>query len=563
MANIQQLFGVNRSVLTDSGYTDKQYLYSHFGGSVYDVLTNTGTNINVGEDFYGTSDITIDADSTFEIYNDKLIHSNLYGPNRMIDLEDSTYTWTDIGNKMPYCKFLKSWNSRLYGGYCRLPVMDIKKWIANIGAVYKLEKLDLVNPIFKNRVFYTDLPKADKKIIWGLDYGSWIFYTGSTYNLIFNHLMNFSHMPSFKDNNLKVGDPFFVYDNTKTPPYQQCTIEEIITENSLNLTSPGIQVGLSSVSVWSAYEAMPWWAGSNWFDIPENDEITGLENTKESLLCFCKNSLYSYNISSLRKVANIGCTSPKSIKTIGNLTIFFHGSTKEKTGFYIYNGVDVKKVSQKVQPFMDGISTDNYDDVVGWTEGNTYRAYIGDLSNVNSSDNAFNVSMNKAVFTLDLANTNMLVEPIAHTITASGELEDDNQIKTYIGDSDSEVMETPSGNDFNGTSISTYIELGPIFPRGTNTVNKFTRVRLLTRDAINFNVKYKLLGNLESIDEEWQSLGTIKNDSTELQFNSESKGLGIMLRIDHFGKTESNAQLYEIGIGSEFVSGMSPEINKV
>jgi hypothetical protein len=80
MANVKQLFGVNRDVLTASGYSNKRYLYAQYGYSVYDVLTNTGTAINIGEDFYGTSNIDIDADSTFEIYNDKLVHSNLYGP---------------------------------------------------------------------------------------------------------------------------------------------------------------------------------------------------------------------------------------------------------------------------------------------------------------------------------------------------------------------------------------------------------------------------------------------------------------------------------------------------
>jgi len=558
MADIKQLIGTNRNVLTSSGYSARKYLYAQYGYSVYDVLTNTGTPINIGDDFYG-SDITPDTDSTFEIYNDKLVHSNLYGPNAIIDLTDETYTWKNT-DKMPYCKYLKTWNSRLYGGYCRLPVLNIKKYLQNLGAIFKLNLLDKINPVFKNRVFYSELPTADNKILWGLDYGSWLYYTGSTDHFIFNKLLNFSYQPYLKHNKIKVGDPFYVYDGTASVPYKQYTIKEIIGEQSLDLTE-GIALGLNASSYWFAYEAMPWWAGSNWFDIPEpDDEITGMEATKEELLIFLFHSLYSYNTSSLRKISSIGTSSNKSIKTIGKLTIFFHGSTKEKTGFYLYNGVSITRISQKVQPFIDAITTANFDNVVAWTEGNLYRAYIGDLSNVNSSNNLFNISMTNAVFTFDLSNNNMVIEPIADKIVSSGTLTETNQKNTLIGTDSDQVMDTPSGYAYDDSSIHSYSVIGPIFPRGTLVKNVFTRIRLLTRDAHEYSVKYSLVKNLDMVDQEWTSIGSIKNNIGELDIpTSNNVGLGIYISIDNFEKTESNGQIYELKVGSYEDSTTSPE----
>jgi hypothetical protein len=123
-------------------------------------------------------------------------------------------------------------------------------------------------------------------------------------------------------------------------------------------------------------------------------------------------------------------------------------------------------------------------------------------------------------------------------------------------------MKTPSGNSFNGININTYVEIGPIFPRGINITNLFTRILILSRDAREYNVKYKLFKNVSNIDQEWKVLGTIDNEMTELEFDGDDKGVGIMIRIDSFGIRENNAQIYQIKIGSSIENIISAEVDK-
>jgi hypothetical protein len=94
----------------------------------------------------------------------------------------------------------------------------------------------------------------------------------------------------------------------------------------------------------------------------------------------------------LKQVKDVpGTASHRSIVNIRGYTIYFHGGLEDKTGFYLYDGVTSQQISRPIQPYIDGITSTNYDNVVAWREGDEYRAYVGDIAYDQSNNQAFKI----------------------------------------------------------------------------------------------------------------------------------------------------------------------------
>lgn len=502
MANVKALCGFN-----DAQQTITSTLFAAHG---FDVQANGS---GAGSTTYGRLGLNISSAKPEmvaflnSIFLTAYDGSNTFLPRTYDPVSQGTLWGKRHVRKTPCGMYLYPYKERMYMFNTKLAVDGA------LSSIYDVK--------FPSRVFYSDLPKAGE-LQWGFDWGRTNVEYGTNRLLARN-----TRDTGFKTYGIKVGDPIFLYPENDPVGYQ-LTVKIVKSNKEIETLEP----------IPETLENAFFWIGSNWFDVRTDDGDFGtwIGENNDRILFFKRYSLWRRGGpgTSLQRVkGSPGTTSGRSVVNVGKeLTIFFHGGNDEDTGFYLYNGVESVKISNGVQPFIDGIASSFYDDVVGWKEGPVYRAYIGDLSNGNSSNKAFNISMSKAVFTWDSVTGATSIDPIGHIITCAGYLEESGNLKTLLGTSDDKVIETPSGNSFASLQIPWYVEMHPIYPRGAGVFNDFTRIVVIGRDLSGVKVTYKLWNTPLNVDQDYRPLGDLKTDLTELMIPAEHwYGGGIQLKF--------------------------------
>jgi len=480
-------------------------LIAAYGNDLLDVDTNLGYSLNL------TSTNKVE----FEVFLDDLFFQNYN--HTPLTFDGSVWTNKHV-TRTPLAKFMKVYGARMYLGYLNVN-----------GAVYP------------SRVWYSDLPKNDT-ITWGLSYGS--DGTNTANNNVFT-----SEQGGFLAYNIKVGDPLFITSGANKGQY---TVSEVETDNLLRVEE----------TIVNQSSGQSYWVGGNFFDVrtDDNDEITWLGENNDRLMVFKRNSLHRYDGSSLRTVKGVpGTTSGRSVVNLGAYTLYFHGSTTDKTGFYIYDGTTSTKISNPIQPFIDGIDQSNYPLIVSWTEGNIARAFVGDLTNTNEG-----ISITNCVISYDSTNNSWSTDPIGDIVRCATSFRDPEEVKILIGNNMGQVLETPSGYSFNGDPIAWVWETQPIYPRGAGIMNIMTKVTVIGRDANGTNISYKLWDNPYKIDDKWTPLGDLEYDRTDfIMPYRHNNACGISFRGEEISDKEPTPHIETIIVTSYAQRSVTPEVKQI
>lgn len=441
---------------------------------------NVGTGIGYGIPITSTNNVE------FEEFLDSLFFQNF--ADTPLSFNGTVWSRRHV-SKVPLAKYIKQQGQRLYLGY-----------------------VNLNGTTYPSRVWYSDLPVNDT-IVWGYEAGS----NGSAIagNTLFTSLN-----AGFKTYNVQRGDPLFITSGSNAGQY---FIQQIVDDQHIILTE-ALKYTESNLS---------YWAGDNFIDFARDDGdfLTELEENNNQLIAFKRDSLHRYDGSRLVKIRDaFGTTSGRSVANLRELSIYFHGSQGDATGFYVYDGNSSTKISAPIQKHIDGISSNMYGSIVSWVENNLFRSYVGTITNSN-----YNISIPNAVVTWDYANRAWSVDPIADTILVSTQFRQSNTKQTYIGTSDDQILVTPSGNDFNGNAIPHMFEITD-YPNGTQAINTFNRLQVISESARGMQIQYKLLLAPFESDEEYQPLGQLDHERTELyfpEFHNQASGIGLrFLGID-------------------------------
>lgn len=125
--------------------------------------------------------------------------------------------------------------------------------------------------------------------------------------------------------------------------------------------------------------AITWDTTNDWVDInpDDNDEITAIENNGNRLLIFKHNALYRWSFGQVEpdRLIGIGTPSQESVKTNFDLGITFFAN---RFGVYAYTGARPKKISQKIQPFINAVS--NWSTVSAEVDDDHYYLSVGNLT---------------------------------------------------------------------------------------------------------------------------------------------------------------------------------------
>lgn len=481
---MEGIYGLNRS----SGLNR---LFAVYGNDVVDVDVGTGFSLN----------LTSGNKAEFATYLDYAFLVNGYDGTKAYDGS----SWYTSGYRVhcPIARYIKPYKTKLYLGY-----------------------LTIGNKTFGSRVWGSDLP-YNNDIRWGIEWGGDLSQSSSSATIT-------SAGSAFITQGIKVGDPVFILDGANKGEYTVLTID---SETQITLTS----------TLTNAVSGTNFIIGSNFFDVEtnNNDVIRGLGENSSRLLIFKLFSLHTYNGATLLPVVGaLGTSSHRSIINVRGYTLYFHGSETNKTGYYLFDGSQTVKVSQAIQPFIDGIDSDNYPDIVSWNEGNLMRSWVGDIDN-----SQYGISLDNVIVSFDVVNNKWSVDPTPKTIRCATTYLEDNMQKIFLGDSVGEVFQTPSGYSHDGTAISFIMETGPHYPAGSEQNININRIQVISRDAKGVRVSYKLYNNPSAVDDTWHPLGQITDDKTEFDLVPGHKiGAGINLRCDEESTTKPTLKIEKFSI---------------
>lgn len=502
MANINGIGALNKS------QSSSNTLLAAYGNDVINVDTGLGYGLNLD------SSLNVE----FEAFLDRLFLQNY-------DSVPLTFNGTDfsteyVGRTMT-SKYHRRLKSRMYQAFCKFT------------GPQKPQDANNADIVFPSRVFHSDFFQGND-LTWGLEWGTNGKTIGGT--SIFEIAQPL--VQDFKARKIKVGDPLFITNgNAQMIAHGPYFVASIPSPYRLIITETFPETDSS----------LHYWVGSNWFDVEtdDNDYITWLGENDDLLLIFKRFSLFRKSASILQKVKNVpGTTSGRSVVNIGGLTIYFHGSNinTRKTGFYAYNGSGSKLISRGIQPFVDGITAANYDNVVSWLEGTRFRGFVGDISNTPQD-----ISITNTVMSLDTEGTQWSIEPIADVVTCAGRFVESNAEKWFIGTSDDEIHETASGNGYNTVAMPWSFEKGAFYPSSAAVLNTFTRILVDSKNAQGTQVLYKLFGNPEDDDDQWKSLGEIQHNHQEFELPPNHRyAKGMDLRFQEEGSRDNTLLIEQI-----------------
>lgn len=497
MANINGLKGFTTESLSK--------VIVAYGNDLVDMGTGNGFGLN----------LNVNKDVEFEVFLESLFFQNFTDDPKTYD--GISWTKTHV-NKCPVAKYLKNYGSRMYLGYI------------TIGSTN-----------YPSRVWFSDLPSNDT-IQWGIEWGS----NGATNA---NDTRFSSANAGFSTYGIKVGDPLLITSGNAAGEY---TVASIESDQALRITED-----FKHTTTGSSY-----WVGSNYFDVrtDNNDYITWLGENNDRLLVFKQDSLHRYDGSSLRTVKDApGTTAGRSVVNMRGNTIYFHGSQTGYSGFYIYDGVNSRKISHAIQPYIDGMVDADLYKVVGWKEGDVYRAYIGDLDN--SSED---INVDPAVVSYDFVSKAWSIDKIGHDIKAASDIRDANVQKVLLASDTDKVFLSPRGSTYHGTPISWKAETSVIYPRGVHTMNIHTRAVVVSRGAGAINVSYRLWDTPHGIDSNWTQLGDLEADRTEFTIpQRHNNSCGIQYRFEQIGEANPDFKVESVSHYSYPQRMVVPEVRQM
>ena len=111
------------------------------------------------------------------------------------------------------------------------------------------------------------------------------------------------------------------------------------------------------------------------FGQQDGDVITGGASSNDRLVVFKSNSMWTWDESSRKKIASVGCDSYKSIQEVNGVLYWFN-----RDGLWRWDWALPQFISSKVQPFIDAIDQTALDNIVSTRSGLEYRTFIGTVT---------------------------------------------------------------------------------------------------------------------------------------------------------------------------------------
>jgi len=246
----------------------------------------------------------------------------------------------------------------------------------------------------------------------------------------------------------------------------------------------------------------------------DKGKCTGMGVIGGLLLIFFERSFYTWNGSALQAdpIVEIGCSSQESVAKADGVLFFANN-----TGVYATRGGYPQRISRFMQDFFDNMSSANYANIAGGSDGEHYFCSIGDVTINNKL-----IENTVLRYTIKSQEWAVLSYPERHTVYSK--YIDGTTVKLVAGTDDGNVIQidsTDTQDNFAATNAPIDYELDTRdifepFEGMSKTIND--RIYVHSEDSSGAKLYYRV----DSDDEaDWKDIGEIKD------LNQEFKGLDI------------------------------------
>lgn len=284
----------------------------------------------------------------------------------------------------------------------------------------------------------------------------------------------------------------------------------------------------------------------DWIDISPSDgeNITALKRMQASLLVFKNNHIYRiYSYTDIEPDAkiNVGTYSQESVVETKTGIYFHHPS-----GFYRYYDGVASEVSKNIQDIVDAISSANYGDVAGWTDGDHVYWSVGDVT-------LGDVTYSNMVVRYTISSQAWTFYTYPYQYLCSSNYDDGTTLFRLAGNTNGEVNKINVGTSDNSTAIPYSLTHRWYTIDGlSNTRKTITEMLFDHEKGMGTNVHYQREG---MADNEWLPIGQLSDVDTIFS-NEQIRGRKLRFRISG----SSIGQPFEYR-GFEVLSAISEKIN--
>lgn len=208
-----------------------------------------------------------------------------------------------------------------------------------------------------------------------------------------------------------------------------------------------------------------WDNDNNQFLIPYSEDLVAIVTFGDQLLTFTDNSLWRCSVggAGLERVHGApGTHSPKSVFVHGRFVFYYY-----RDGFYVYDGVSSRRISNKIEDYITDIDQTKLDEVCGGAVGTHAHFFVGDLSTKSLTNVGFDYDLIGNTF----APLAYGFEPkVVAPFIVSG------QLVLYAGGNDGIVYKINSGTDAGGSAINSWFRMNDLhfnFPEYRKTIRAF------------------------------------------------------------------------------------------
>jgi len=215
------------------------------------------------------------------------------------------------------------------------------------------------------------------------------------------------------------------------------------------------------------------------FGIDDGDEITGALESLDRLLVWKQYSMWKYDESEVKKIADVGCDSYKSIINVFNIPYWFN-----RNGIWRWGGDKPQLISSKVQPFIDAIDQTALDEVVAVQYEYEYRCFIGDVT-------VEDVNYTNTWICFDSRREKIYIRCTYDVVKSTATYVESGKQRAYFGNDDGQVMKFATKIDKiyadNGNEIDSFFVTNNLDFGSPDIIKQNSKITIYTKNAQGLN----------------------------------------------------------------------------
>lgn len=273
----------------------------------------------------------------------------------------------------------------------------------------------------------------------------------------------------------------------------------------------------------STVETSPitWTVATDW--ITFYDIITGAGKNGENMFVGCENSCWIFTLLDARyQVSSHGCVSHDGIAEYGSWTFF-----PSHDGMYVFDGATDTKTSLAIQDYWDAIPNANLSSIQAKVRGHHLYIYIGDIT-------LDGRALTNIVFDYNILQNTWSRLTLGENVEDMHIFTESTGRELFIGNDDGEVFQMFTGEDQNGSVITSFIETPWFYGSGPTDIDDFSTLWVHGELNSGLKISYKVDSG------EWVSAGEVNGFSDFVKFNVSGKRIKFLL------EETSKDNMYEV-----------------